>query len=79
MKGGGKGGKKGNKGGKAVEEDPEKAVDPKKVNLLKGSLTKSLAKIGCFSMSGVGKQGEFSKFSKQVLEKLGEYKKTFGF
>lgn len=53
MKGGGKGGKKGNKGGKAVEEDPEKAVDPKKVNLLKSSLTKSLAKIGCFSMSGV--------------------------
>lgn len=105
VKGGGKGGKKGGKGGKAVEEDPEKEVDPKKVNLLKSSLTKHLAKIGCFSMSAEGKkvkdkvqeaysscqgfqvqletqewkQGEFTKFSKQVLDKLGEYKKTVGF
>lgn len=105
VKGAGKHGKKGGKGAKAVEEDPDKEVDPKKLNLLKGSLTKTLQKLGCFSMSAEGKkvkdkvqeaytscqgwqvhleteewkQGEFSKFSKEVSDKLADYKKTFGF
>eukprot|EP00438_Fugacium_kawagutii_P012051 Skav206587 [mRNA] locus=scaffold5652:73039:73920:- [translate_table: standard] len=104
VKGAGKHGKKGGKGGKAVEEDPTKEADPKKLNLLKGSLTKALQKIGCFSMTAEGKkdkdsvqeafttcqgfqvqletqewkQGDFSKFNKEALEKLAGYKKAFG-
>lgn len=50
LKGKGKGRGKGGKAALA-DVDPQEAVEPKKLNLLKGQLTKMVGKLGCLGMS----------------------------